>query len=181
MYSIIKELRPFMIGATGSIVLGLGLVGPAAAGGIIHSVHVGSPDLCTFGGARPGCDGNWSVTARQYDDGRVKGEFIDRWAEGVGVKGQVDCLVVDGRRAWISGTGYYYDNGKVAEGVFAVSAKDNGVSAVVGETPDQVSFTLIGPADVVPDCTTWHMYYVYGGYDVELQVHYLPQGQVTIK
>ena len=178
MRSITIKLRPLLLSAVGAAALVLAATGPAAAGGIVHSVHVGSPDLCTFGGAQPGCDGNWSVTALQFNDGRVKGEFVDRWAKGVGVKGQVDCLVVDGNRAWLSGTGYYYDNGKVSEGVFAVSAKDNGVS--VGDTPDLVSFTVIGPADVVPDCTVWHAYFQ-GGYDFELQVHYLAEGQVTIR
>lgn len=178
MRSITNKLRPRLLSAASAAAFVLAVSGPAAAAGIVHSVHVGSPDLCTFGGAQPGCDGNWSVTALQFDDGTVRGEFIDRWARGVGVKGQVDCLVVDGNRAWLSGTGYFYENGKVTEGVFAVSAKDNGVS--VGDTPDLISFTAIGPADLVPDCTLWHAYFQVG-YDVELQVHYLPEGQVTIR
>ena len=178
MHSITNKVRPFLISATGAAALVLAATGPAAAAGIVHSVHVGSPDLCTFGGEQPGCDGNWSVTALQFDDGTVKGEFIDRWARGVGVKGKVDCLIVDGNRAWLSGTGYFYENGKVTEGVFAVSAKDNGVS--VNDTPDLISFTVIGPAGVVPDCTLWHMYFQ-AGYDLELRVHLLPEGQVTIR
>lgn len=179
MRSVISQLRPWVVGATGTVVLGLSATGPAAAGGILHSVHVGSPDLCTFLGARPGCDGSWSVTALQFEDGTVTGEFADRWAMGSGIKGRVDCLVVDGNRAWISGTAEYFENGKVVQGVFVVSAADNGVAAVSGEPPDQISFTAADLPGNLPDCAQLYAYYV-SGFDA-LRVHYLPQGQVTIR
>jgi hypothetical protein len=178
MRSITNKLRQCLLSATGAALL-LAAAGPAAAAGVLHSVHVGSPDLCTFGGAQPGCDGNWSVTALKFDDGTVRGEFIDRWTEGVGVKGKVNCLIVDGNRAWMSGTGYFYDNGRVTEGAFAISAKDNGVS--VGDTPDLISTTLIGPAELVPDCTQFHSWFKQGFDHPYMHVHLLPQGQVKIK
>jgi hypothetical protein len=179
MLTVINQLRPLVVGATGAIVLGLAVAGPAAAGGILHSVHVGSPDLCTFMGAKPGCDGNWSVTALQFDDGSVTGEFTDRWAMGSGVKGRVDCLVVDDNRAWIGGTAEYFENGKVVQGIFLVSAADNGVAAVSGEPPDQISFTAIGLPGDLPDCVQLYSYWA-GGFDA-LPVHYVPQGQVNIR
>jgi hypothetical protein len=76
-----------------------------AKGPVVHRVRVGSPDACLalVGAAHPGCDGNFSLTAIEYADGSVSGQYTDRFANGDGFHAVIDCLVVEGNRAWASG------------------------------------------------------------------------------
>lgn len=147
-----------------------------ATGPVVHRVSVGSPDACLalVGDPRPGCDGNFSLTAREYADGSVSGQYTDRFANGDGFHAVVDCLVVDGDRAWISGvitSGRFTDpdTGEVFDlaGLSVItSVQDNGTSA--NDPVDQISFSFIG-FDV--PCTEQP--------DVDLLD--VPEGQVTVR
>ena len=76
----------------------------SATSPIEHRVSVGTPDACLhLAGTHPGCDGNFSLTAIKRTDGSVSGQYTDRFAHGDGFHAVVDCLVVDGNQAWVSG------------------------------------------------------------------------------
>ena len=75
-----------------------------ASGPVVHHVSVGTPDACVaLGFEHPGCDANFSLVANQDADGDVSGQYSDRFANGDGFHAVVDCLVVIGNDAWISG------------------------------------------------------------------------------
>jgi hypothetical protein len=146
--------------------------GSAIAGGVVHSVHVGSPDYCTSIGDTPGCDANWSVTALQFKDGTVTGQFSDRFSTGEGVHGTVTCLLIIGNEAWISGDAWYFYRGKQGTFTFFVKVVDNGTSEQ--DPPDQLSGTWgIGPDDT---CETVH-----ADYPDFPPLSDVPQGQVKVK
>lgn len=78
----------------------------SAVGTPEHRVTIGGPDVCTGFGARPGCDANFSLLAIQRGDGSVSGQWVDRFSQNFGGGGlfmEVDCVEVDGNRAWIGG------------------------------------------------------------------------------
>jgi hypothetical protein len=150
----------------------------SATSPIVHRVSVGSPDACValgVGFTHPGCDGDFSLTAIEYADGSVSGQYTDRFAQGDGFHAVVDCLVVDGNRAWVSGvitSGRFTDpdTGEVFDlaGLFVfTSAQDNGTSA--NDPPDQISVSFID-FDPIP-CTEM--------FDVDLLD--APEGQVTVR
>jgi hypothetical protein len=56
----------------------------AAKSPIVHRVHVGGPDACAAFGLSPGCDANFTLTAIEYADGSVSGQFTDQWGGGLG-------------------------------------------------------------------------------------------------
>jgi hypothetical protein len=141
-----------------------------AAGPVQHHVSVGSPDACiAFGFEHPGCDGNFSLVANQYADGSVSGQYSDRFANGNGFHADVDCLVVSGNDAWISGviTQGRFDGIDLAGLEVLTRVRDNGTSA--NDPPDQISFSFIDT--VLPDCTE----------QPDLPLLDTPQGQVTIR
>jgi hypothetical protein len=71
---------------------------------VVHRVHVGGPDACEGFGLEPGCDANFSLVALEFADGRVTGNYVDRFAEGAGFHAVIDCVAIDGNEAWVSGT-----------------------------------------------------------------------------
>jgi hypothetical protein len=147
-----------------------------ATGPVVHRVSVGTPDACVafgFDFTHPGCDGNFSLTAIEYADGSVSGQYTDRFANGDGFHAVVDCLSVAGNQAWVSGLvthGRFTDpdTEEVIDlaGLYVwTTAVDNGVSA--NDPPDQISFSFF---DVEPiPC-------------IEFDVPILdaPEGQVTV-
>jgi hypothetical protein len=145
-----------------------------ATGPVVHKVSAGGPDACVaFGAEHPGCDGNFSLTAIQYADGSVSGQYTDRFARGDGFHAVIDCLVVEGNQAWVSGVitqGTFTDpdTGEVFDlaglDVFT-SVQDNGTSA--NDPVDQISFSFIG--EEIP-CTEQE--------NVDLLD--APEGQVTV-
>ena len=148
----------------------------SATSPIVHRVSVGGPDACVaFGFIHPGCDGNFSLTAIKYADGSVSGQYTDRFAHGDGFHAVVDCLVVEGNRAWVSGvisrgTITDPDTGEVFDlaGLYVfTSAQDNGTSS--NDPPDQISFSFFD-FDPIP-CTEQ--------FDVDLMD--APEGQVTVR
>ncbi|TNE84715.1 MAG: hypothetical protein EP330_28255 [Deltaproteobacteria bacterium] len=104
-------------------------------------VTVGSSDMCDDKG-RP-CDANFSISAREDDEGLVFGTYIDRFENGEGFVAEVDCVFIDGDDAWISGVildGTWDGQDKTGETVIT-RVRDNGAGR--GET-DQISYSYIG-------------------------------------
>ena len=134
-----------------ALTLALMLVTAASAvqGPIVHRVSVGGPD--SFG---PGGDANFSLSAREYADGSVSGQYTDRFAQAIGGGGfhaVIDCLSIsdDGNEAWVGGVitkGTFPDfpePGDVFDltGVRVVTrVRDNGTSAK--DPPDQISLSV---------------------------------------
>jgi hypothetical protein len=130
------------------VALGVGvlLMSPAAsADAVIHKVSVGSADALP----PPGTDANFSLSAIEHGDGTVTGQwqdtFFGRGVPAVGVHVDIDCLVVVGNEAWVSGVITHPDD---LAGLPAVTrVRDNGTSK--NDPADQVSFTFI---DIGLDC-----------------------------
>jgi hypothetical protein len=143
---------------------------PAFGNGVVHRVSVGSPDICYPD--RPGCDANLSILAIQYADGSVKGELTDAWGNGGYYNAKIDCLVVDGNEAWLSGV---ITVGKSRSGFdlrgyeIFTRVKDMGSSA--NDPPDQLAFVGFYGLNEI-DCTA-------PPYPLEL--FDAPQGQVIVK
>ena len=125
------------------VALGVGVLlsaSPAAlADGVVHKVSVGSADTLP----PPGTDANFSLSAIERANGTVTGQwqdtFFGRSIPAVGVHVAIDCLVVDGDDAWVSGI---ITHPADAAGLSAITrVRDNGTSA--NDPPDQVSFTFI--------------------------------------
>jgi len=114
---------------------------------VVHRATVGGPDA--FG---PGTDANFSLVALERADGSVTGQWHDQFAQspgfgGAGIHVAVDCLVVIGNEAWISGV---ITQSRIP-GVVGLGAVtkvvDNGRSA--NDPADQISFSFI---DTGIDC-----------------------------
>jgi hypothetical protein len=129
----------------------------ASNGGIVHRVSIGGPDVCAAFGARPGCDGNYSLIAMEMADGNVRGNLEDvlgSGAGGVGVTpmhGSITCLEVATvtnqlgtfHQAWIGGVAT--QPADIAGHPFITFARDRGTSA--NDLLDWVGFTQIDPAN----------------------------------
>ena len=108
--------------------------------GVVHSVHVGGPDVCEAFGLQPGCDMNFSMTAQEFSDGSVSGRWVDIINVGgipLKIIAAIDCLHVNGNQAWVSGIVVGPD---AAGARVATRIMDNGVSA--NDVPDMSSFTF---------------------------------------
>jgi hypothetical protein len=141
-----------------------------ANGPVVHHVTAGGPDACiAFGFEHPGCDANFSLVANQYVDGDVSGQYTDRFANGDGFHAVVDCVVVIGSDAWISGviTQGRFDGVDLAGLEVLTRVRDNGTSQ--NDPVDQISFSFIDTE--VPDCTE----------QPDLQLFDTPQGQVIVR
>ncbi len=111
------------------------------AGPVVHRVSMGGADLCAGFGLPPGCDANNSLTAIEYANGSVRGQWHDQFAGGVGVHVAVSCLSVSGNEAWVSGT---ITNNPNAGLNLIIRLQDNGKSG------DRASFTT--PTANADDC-----------------------------
>jgi len=137
--------------------------GPA----VLHRISAGGPDACSAVGAHPGCDGDYAFVATQYADGTVSGRYTDVFARGAGIMGAVDCVVVIGNQAWVSGritSGRLGDLDLRGE-PFTTLVVDNGDSA--NDPPDQISSSHTFDPTPCTDRASWDLFDV-------------PQGQVTI-
>src|SRR5215211_1172953 len=124
----------------------LALSPAASADSVIHKVSVGSGDVLP-----PPGDANFSLSAIELDDGTVTGQWQDsvfgRGTAAVGLHVEVDCLVVVGNEAWVSGV---ITRPASLAGLPAITrVRDNGTSAT--DPADQVSFTFIGIAATCTD------------------------------
>ena len=136
-----------------------------AVQGVVHSVHIGGPDICELFGLGPGCDANYSGSAVLMADGRVTGQFIDTFAAGgAGIHATIDCLHVAGNDAWLSGVikhGAFPSGFDLTGFPIIVRVRDDGVSA--NDPNDAVSFPQIGdptPCYMEPDLSLFE--YVHG-------------------
>jgi len=162
-----------------ALVLALVLATTASAGGpVVHHVSVGGPDACLalFGATHPGCDGNFSLTAKISADGSMSGQYTDRFARGDGFHAVIDCVSVVGNEAWVSGVithGRFTDpdTGEVFDltGLpVATRVRDNGTTA--NDPADQISFSWIGEGFALP-CTDQPPYDLLDA----------PEGQVVVR
>jgi hypothetical protein len=143
-------------------------VSPSAASPIAHFVSAGGPDLCSAVGLKPGCDANYSFIATQSTDGSVSGQYTDRFSRGEGFHGVIDCLVVVGNEAWVSGTitqGTGFNGFDLAGLPFTTRVRDNGSSAA---QPDEISNSHVGDDTSCLDQADFTLYAV-------------PQGQVIVQ
>jgi hypothetical protein len=139
---------------------------PRPQRGVVQSVHVGGPDACAAFGLSPGCDGNFSLNAREYADGTVRGQWTDSFGNGTGMKAEIDCLHVVGNEAWVSGYVKVSNNPNFVVGQPVITrVQDNGVSK--NDLPDATSFTFRRS----PSCKEAPQYPLFA----------YPQGQVTIR
>ena len=108
-----------------------------AANGFWHTLHVAGNDACAFWGAKPGCDANFSAVALQEYDGSVSGRLMDRWWGVNGMRGVVECMVVQDNAAFVLGT----ITSEFAIGMtFFAAFEDNGTSH--NDAPDRISQTF---------------------------------------
>ena len=158
-------MKKFLV--VGLVVVALMILAvPAFGNGVIHRLSVGSPDWCYPD--KPGCDANLSILAIEYADGRVKGELTDAWGNGGYYNAKIDCLVVDGNEAWVSGviTAGKSRSGYDLRGLHIFTrVKDMGTSA--NDPPDKLSWVAFGPKE----CTDMP----------DMQLFDAPQGQVIVK
>lgn len=117
---------------------------------VVHQATAGSPDICTAVGDKPGCDANFSLVALQRADGRVTGQWVDRFSQvngGGGIHVAINCLNVIGNRAYVSGvvtqSGVSDQVGQDA----VTKVVDNGRSA--NDPPDLISISFV---DTGVDC-----------------------------
>jgi len=132
-----------------AVALGLVFASTASviANGVVHSVHVGGPDLCEALNLPLGCDMNFSLTANEFSDGSVNGRWTDIINNGPGTTPlniivAVDCLHVVGNAAWVAGEIVGPDLAELRVGTRVV---DIGVSA--NDMPDGISFTNVFSGD----------------------------------
>lgn len=125
----------------------LALSPAASADSVIHRVSVGSADIVP----PPGTDANFSLSAIQRADGTVTGQWQDtvfgRGTPAVAIHVEINCLVVVGNEAWVSGV---ITRPSFFAGVPTITrVRDNGTSA--NDPADQVSFNFIGNATPCTD------------------------------
>jgi len=107
---------------------------------VVHRVTAGGPDGCDHFGLKPGCDANFSLVALQRADGSVTGQLHDQSGQafggGIWLHVAVNCLVVIGNQAWVSGViTQSRTPGLVGQGAI-VKVVDNGRSA--NDPADQI-------------------------------------------
>jgi len=142
---------------------------------VVHRASVGGPDACfSFVAGKPGCDANFSMIALERADSSVTGEWQDQFAQfpgfgGAGIHVAVNCLVVVGNQAWVSGV----ITASRIPGVVGLGAVttvvDNGRSA--NDPADEISLSFI---DTGLDC-------VAASGIPGIPLFAAPQGQVVVQ
>ena len=123
-------------------------------------------------------ENTFSLSAREYADGSVSGQWTDRFSGGLGgFQAVIDCLVVDGNVAWVSGvaTQGYFRNPETGEVIdlagLAVGTvvRDNGASE--NDPADQISYSIFELDEPFAICTEKPDYPLFD----------VPQGQVKVE
>lgn len=124
----------------------------SAGSAVAHTVSAGGADACIAIGLKPGCDANYSLSAIQYANGSMTGQYTDRFANGDGFHAVIGCVSVVGNEAWVSGViTHGTSNGFDLAGLpVSTRVRDNGPSG------DEISFSFIG-GDATA-CTTHTAY-----------------------
>jgi hypothetical protein len=144
---------------------------------VTQRVIVGGPDVCAAFGESPGCDKNFSLVAIKYADGRVSGQWTDRFGGGLGgFHAEIDCLIIEGNDAWVSGMvtqGVIHDpesgqDFNLAGVPVSTMVRDNGISAK--DPADQISFSFFGFDAPFQVCTEQPAYPLFDA----------PQGQSVV-
>lgn len=158
----------FSISIISLLTLGASIMAQAENPSVVHRVHVGGQDGCDGFGSSPGCDGNFSLIAMEFANGKVVGQLTDRFAGGDGFNATIDCLSVNGDDAWVSGTITEGQLGgqDLAGWEVITQVRDNGVSRQ--DPADQISFSFF------PDSTECTV-------QPELPLFNVTQGQVVVK
>jgi hypothetical protein len=163
--TLLVALVLFLLSAMGASAKGRGPV--------VHHVTVGGPDACIAWGEKVGCDRNYSIVATQYADGNVSGQLSDNSPYlAAGLHAVIDCLVVEGNEAWVSGVitkGALLDGTSLVGGPVGARLRDNGVSAY--DKADQISYTEIELHGNYGPCTERPDYELFDA----------PQGQVKVR
>jgi hypothetical protein len=109
--------------------------------GVVHQVSAGGHDA----DIALNDDANFSLVAVQYGDGSVSGQWTDQFGQGEGgFHAEVNCLLVVGNQAWISGT---ITSGGVPGTDFAglpVITRVADLARSANDGPDAISFSFIG-------------------------------------
>lgn len=146
----------------------------SAVSKVAHSVSAGSPDVCSAVGDKPGCDANFSLTAIQYANGSVTGQWVDRVSQvngGGGTHVAVNCLNVIDNRAYISGVITQGNSDQIGQ-LALTKVVDNGRSQK--DPPDEISVTINFPGLDV-DCNGAP------AFDGVIPIFAIPQGQVVVR
>ena len=159
------------IAVVGIFALGMNV---SVANGVWHSVHAGGPDACVaFGADGPGCDANYSLVALQFEDGRVQGQFTDRFGNVGGVHGVVECLFVQGNIAHVSGSITTKTENPLK---FYTLVKDNGKNRNT-DPADQIAPTFFLHIEFPLDCESIPFVYPW----VFDELNDAPEGQVQVR
>ena len=108
---------------------------------VVHQVNVSGADIDP-----PGANGNFSLVAKEFDDGTVRGQYQDTFGLPFqpGVHADVTCVSVSGNQAWVSGVITHAPRGfefLIGSGV-GTRFEDNGNNS--NDPPDRLSFSVIG-------------------------------------
>jgi hypothetical protein len=146
----------------------------SAGNQVVHQATAGSPDICTPVGDKPGCDANFSLTAIQWADGSVTGEWVDRFSQvngGGGVHVAVNCLNVISNRAYVSGVITQGTSDQIGQ-LALTKVVDNGSS--MKDPLDEISVTINFPG-LTTDCNGAP------AFDDVIPLFAIPQGQVVVR
>ena len=106
---------------------------------------MGGADICEAIGQPTGCNANFSLSARAYDDGSVKGQWQDALGGGAAIHIAIDCLKVVDNWAILGGVITHGTSSSCEDvtGRRALTAVvDNGRSA--NDPADRIGYTVIG-------------------------------------
>jgi len=109
----------------------------------------GTGGLTSLPIAPAGTKVTYSVSARQMDDGSFEGHVFVRFPDGVKIRGDVGCLIVDGNRAFIAGELTPPISPSVH--TFGVALEDNGEGSKAS-APDRVGPLFVATGTPLSIC-----------------------------
>ena len=125
--------------------------------GVLHKVSAGGADV-DFAAHT---DANFSLTAVEHGDGSVTGEWTDQFGQGQGgIHAAVNCLLVAGNQAWISGVITSGNAGGVDLTGLPVVTRVADLGRSANDPPDLISFSFVGnptPCTAAPNLPLFPM------------------------
>ena len=160
-------MKTMLIALVAATTMSFGSVAFAGGNKVVKRVHVGGHDVL-FEDCDGSCSRHFSLVALEFADGRVIGQYDDRWNPHDGFHAVIDCLSIIGNEAWVSGWITHGNmGGEDMTGLpVATRVQDNGKSK--NDPVDMISFSWVG--DPRP-CTDY----------VEYELLEMPKGQVVVK